>query len=268
MSDFLARHGGDPNQQIIPDQLMPLNSNANLSTTPRRRSSSTHTLVIPTQQHFKVHSSTSQYSISHAQHQNGTINSSNHNAISQTPSTPARYINSTPPSRRSSMCNSPEPLSASSGYNSMVNGASAGRLSQMSSISTNTNNQSGLTNSTKIPVLRRRRLSSINDSTGLAVGNSGSRFGFSGLSRSTSSSILSPDLNGSHSMIPRSATGSNLKLSRYPNYLTSSQHITGRMVSAASSSSTDFPDGSSSIPMVTPVKASTMQLRKPVQRNF
>lgn len=245
MSDFLARHNGDPNQQILPDELLPLDTKAT-SVSPRRRSSSTHTLVIPTHQHYTVHSCNG-----HTHHASSTTTPS-------TPSALSRFINSTPPSRRGSVCNSPEPLSSSSGYNSMV--TTSGRQSQLSNGST--------TPSTKIPIFRRRRLSSINDAS-LNIAGDGTRFGFGGLSRSTSSSILSGDMNHGSS-IPRSATGSNLKLARYPNYLNSSQHITGRMMPATSSSSTsgDFSGASTPTTPVTAKYTSAMQLRKTSQKTF
>lgn len=118
LSHFLARHGADPDHQITADQLLPLDAKPSASA--RKRSSSTHTLVISTGHPLPspdpLSCATPTTAITTAFH---------------------RFINSTPASRRSSV-SSPDPsLASSSGYSS-PGGPSIPH--------------------TRIPVLRRRRL--------------------------------------------------------------------------------------------------------------
>lgn len=234
LSHFLARNGGDPNHVILPDELLPLDTKA-VHVSPRKRASSTHTLVIPTHQHH--HSN-------HAHQSN----------VQRTPTTPTPTFNrfvaaSTPTSRRSSV-SSPEPSigSSSSGYSSNgVNGDASSFGTNDSILDSSTS----LSNSTRIPIHRRRRIGSVQLTSAsgcpktLNPSDSAGRPNRISLSRSTSSNgisgstldLLANRIGSPISQIPRSNTdlnGYSLKQSRYPNYLNSSQHITGRMVGASS----------------------------------
>ena len=138
LSHFLARHGGDPNHEILPDELLPLDTKP-ASVNPRNRSSSTHTLVIPANALHSPASSGNHREYHHNHHNHHYSNGSNSSNSqtptptpditahvhrgSVTPTTPyhpqSRFINSTPASRRSSI-SSPEPSigSSTSGYSS------------------------------------------------------------------------------------------------------------------------------------------------------
>lgn len=233
LSHFLARHGGDPNHQIMPDELLPLDTKAT-SVSPRKRSSSTHTLVIPTG--VMVNNGSTPTNM------DPVNSSSSRNCV--TPTTAYnRFINSTPVSRRSSI-SSPEPsIGSSSGYSST--GCNSIPMPE---------NASG----TKIPILRRKRLPSLQSNdlrnhNGLLRDSSGNTYRLT-LPRS-SSSIFTSDLNGNVSTsIPRSTTSTEFGLNRnrYPNYLQSSQHITNRNLGAT----------------LTPLKHPLSMQRKTAQKTF
>lgn len=136
LSHFLARHGGDPNQQILPDELLPLDTKSSQMSNPRpnyhhpnngsnskynRRASNgnstTHTLVISTKTTSNYHPNNSTTITPRKSSMtpdflginkrllqyNNNNNSTRNNFV----------INSTPASRRNSITNtgSPEPYS-------------------------------------------------------------------------------------------------------------------------------------------------------------
>ncbi|XP_017492207.1 PREDICTED: flocculation protein FLO11-like, partial [Rhagoletis zephyria] len=202
LSDFLIRHGGDPDHQILPDELLPLDTKPS-SSHPRRRSSSTHTLVIP----GNVLGASSASSHYHSKTPTPTpdLTALHNSRGSVTPTTASyhpssRYINSTPVSRRSSI-SSPEPSigSSTSGYSSSGNSSFA------------KNAQGHTPNAdTKIPVLRRRqRLPSLQLNHDPFRYRSNSSLSISSLPRSTSTILSGPgsgELSYSNSSIPRSNT--------------------------------------------------------------
>ena len=230
LSHFLARHGGDPNQQVLPEELMPMDTKPAATSSRSKnaftingaqpipsssvkrtaiRSNSTHTLVIPFQ--------TPQTPLSSVDHSSITSGRSSRQATSSQNSN----VQSTPVSRRSSVVSSPEPLnSCSSGYST-----GSGNFARPFSAKSMTDS--------KIPKFRSRLPSLQNtpstynskvstSATPLLLYRSRSSFGFAtptNLMRSSSTTILS-NLDGNISSIGKS------NLSRYPNYLKSSQHIT------------------------------------------
>lgn len=255
LSDFLIRHGGDPDHQILPDELLPLDTKPSTSQS-RRRSSSTHTLVIPGNvlTHCKTPTPTPDLT---ALQQRGSV----------TPTaayhTHNRYINSTPVSRRSSI-SSPEPSigSSTSGYSSSGNSAKNGAQHTLVD--------------TKIPVLRRRqRLPSLQLNHEPFRYRSNSSISISSLPRSTSTILSGPgsgELSFSNSSLPRS----NTTLSgRYINYLQSSQHITRRQSNSnipvnGSTMSANGTSDSATLPSFTtpPKQAVFSAARKTAQKTF
>lgn len=216
LSHFLVRHGGDPNHEILPDELLPLDTKMQSSNNgPRRRSSSTHTLVIPGgvlggQYSSKTPTPTPDIGSRCSVMTPPTTSSTGVSAVNNHNNHFSRYCGSTPVSRRSSL-SSPEPSfgSSTSGYSSS------------GTASNNTIRPIGSSSDTKIPVLRRRqRLPSLqlsHEPFRFNSNRSSNGAGLYGLPRSTSTILTGP---GSElSQIPRS---------RYPNYLQSSQHITRR----------------------------------------
>lgn len=274
LSDFLIRHGGDPDHQILPDELLPLDTKPS-SSQPRRRSSSTHTLVIPG--NVLGTSSSSHYYHSKTPTPTPDLTALHNSRGSVTPTTAAayshqhhpsnRYINSTPVSRRSSI-SSPEPSigSSTSGYSSSGNSAKNGPAHTSAD--------------TKIPVLRRRqRLPSLQLSQEPFRYRSNSSISISSLPRSTSTILSGPgsgELSFGNSSIPRS----NTTLSgRYINYLQSSQHITRRQSNSslplnvvASGSTTPVngasASGTSSAFTTPPKQVAFSAVRKTAQRTF
>lgn len=255
LSDFLIRHGGDPDHQILPDELLPLDTKPSTSHS-RRRSSSTHTLVIPGNVLTHCKTPTPTPDLTALQHRGSVTPTAAYHPQN-------RYINSTPVSRRSSI-SSPEPSigSSTSGYSS-GSGHSAKNAPQHTSVDT------------KIPVLRRRqRLPSLQLNHEPFRYRSNSSISISSLPRSTSTILSGPgsgELSFSNSSLPRS----NTTLSgRYINYLQSSQHITRRQSNSniPVNGSTVLGNGandSGTLPsFTTPPKAVFSAARKTAQKTF
>ncbi|KAH7640565.1 flocculation protein flo11-like [Dermatophagoides farinae] len=272
LSHFLARHGGDPNQQILPDELLPLDTKSSQMNCPNggmnsqsrtananrhhhshrihnnnNNGSTTHTLVISTTtKTTTIHNPNNNVgSARKSSMTSDLLKLTNNNGQQKFISTNGRNvgmmsINSTPVSRRnsvSSTADSPEPSYHSTSATNSV-------LSTIAPLSSQT----------KIPILRQTSRSRLPSMIGNETTPSSKQ-----LLRSTSSIIsISPSqelstylkqqqlrqqtmTNGKiqytqHSMIPRSTTEFG-QMRRYANYLRSSQHITNKESIANSNTS-------------------------------
>lgn len=195
LASFLERHGGgEPIDDISPSDLLPMDT--------RPSESSSRLQAIDTRQ---------------SESSSRRRNSSSSPQSGATTPVLRRCMSSTPVSRRSSM-SSPEPwMSGSSGYSSgssCQRPPSRGMVTRRSSICVTS------TEKTQIPVPNRRR----SLAAGLRLGSTndlGNRNSISGLN-------LSMQFGGSQTITPGRPTSEPIKARRYPNYLSSSQHITNR----------------------------------------
>lgn len=272
LSHFLARHGGDPNQQILPDELLPLDTKSSQMNGPNggmnyqsrttsanrhhhshrihntNNGSTTHTLVISTTTKTtpisnsnnvvsaRKSSITSDFlkSTNYGQQKFNSTNSRNVGMMS---------IHSTPVSRRNSVSSSYVADSPEPSYNSSL---------ATSPILTNI---APLSSQTKIPILRQNLRSRLpmmicdagSQSSKQLLRSTSSIISISPSSQELSTYIKQQQLrqqtlnNGKtqytqRSMIPRSTTEFG-QMRRYANYLRSSQHITNKESLANSNTS-------------------------------
>lgn len=237
LQHFLERHGADPSHEISVDDLLPLdtrsttitprisriyNSNNNNHNNLVSSSSTTHLASIPFPSFHRY-----QYQQQH-QHQ------------------PSRCASSTPVSRRNSL-SSPEPWMSGSSY------CSSGYSSSSNySPPTNNNgiNNNGINNNTLTMTIPRRRRSSEASKQRQNRASLGSSIPVP----TSNSSSFSPS-SFTSTTNNRSTSEPSIKCpngSRYPNYLSSSQHITNRTT----------PTQSNGGNLATPITGSQINLAK------
>ncbi|UXI15300.1 hypothetical protein NH340_JMT01243 [Sarcoptes scabiei] len=256
LSHFLARHGGDPNQQILPDELLPLDAKSSRMDRGTNQNGHHHFNAFHKKNGFSQQTSTTHTLVISTKTTSGLKQSNSPITPLQTNSKLIikKMIPESLPSNRQGKFPMESRIS-NSNSNSRINSTPASRRSSISSENSEPILSSSPTPSsrTRIPILSRRnvfptsyRFSGQCDRKALNQSKSflRSTSNIIGLIESNQSQTnlqsQSPYSNGRNSkcitMIPRSNTEVN-SIRRYVNYLRSSQHITNKISSSGHDSS-------------------------------